>query len=113
MTLGQLCADALVIGNEALFNSRSEQRAVLTLRHAVPAIYQYREFVLARFGTTVEDTYRPPGVYTGRILKGEKPADLPVRQATKLELIINMKTAKALGRTVPMTLVGRADEVIE
>jgi putative ABC transport system substrate-binding protein len=117
MTLVQLRAGALVIGTDALFNSLSEQLAVLTLRHAVPAIYQYREFVLsgglASFGTTVVDTYRPLGVYTGRILKGEKPADLPVQQATKLDLIINMKTANALGITVPLPLVGRADEVIE
>ncbi len=117
MTLVQLRAGALVIGTDALFNSLSEQLAVLTLRHAVPAIYQYREFVLsgglASFGTTVVDTYRPLGVYTGRILKGEKPADLPVQQATKLHLIINMKTANALGITVPLPLVGRADEVIE
>ena len=117
MTLVQLRAGALVIGTDALFNSRSEQLAVLTLRHAVPAIYQYREFVssggLASFGTTVVDTYRPLGVYTGRILKGEKPADLPVQQATKLHLIINMKTANAFGITVPLPLVGRADEVIE
>jgi putative tryptophan/tyrosine transport system substrate-binding protein len=117
MTLVQLRASALVIGTDALFNSRSEQLAVLTLRHAVPAIYQFREFVLsgglASFGTTVVDTYRPLGVYTGRILKGEKPADLPVQQATKLHLIINMKTANALGITVPLPLVGRADEVIE
>jgi putative tryptophan/tyrosine transport system substrate-binding protein len=117
MTLVQLRAGALVIGTDALFNSLSEQLAVLTLRHAVPAIYQFREFVLsgglASFGTTVADTYRPLGIYTGRILKGEKPADLPVQQATKLQLIINMKTANALGITVPLPLVGRADEVIE
>jgi putative ABC transport system substrate-binding protein len=117
MTLVQLHAGALVIGTDALFNSVSEQLAALTLRHAVPAIYQYREFVLsgglASFGTTVVDTYRPLGVYTGRILKGEKPADLPVQRATKLDLIINMKTAKKLGITVPLPLVGRADEVIE
>ena len=117
MTLVQVRAGALVIGTDALFNSRSEQLAVLTLRHEVPAIYQFREFVLsgglASFGTTVVDTYRPLGVYTGRILKGEKPADLPVQQATKLDLIINMKTANALGITVPLPLVGRADEVIE
>jgi putative ABC transport system substrate-binding protein len=117
MTLVQLRAGALVIGADALFNSLSEQLAVLTLRHAVPAIYQFREFVLsgglASFGTTVADTYRPLGVYTGRILKGEKPADLPVQQATKLQLIINMKTAKALGITVPLPLSGRADELIE
>jgi putative tryptophan/tyrosine transport system substrate-binding protein len=117
MTLVQLRAGALVICTDILFNSVSEQLAALTLRHAVPAIYQFREFVLsgglASFGTTVADTYRPLGVYTGRILKGEKPADLPVQQATKLQLIINMKTANALGITVPLPLVGRADEVIE
>jgi putative ABC transport system substrate-binding protein len=117
MALVQLRAGALVIGTDSFFNSRSEQLAVLTLRHAMPAIYQFREFVLsgglASFGTTVADTYRPLGVYTGRILKGEKPADLPVQQATKLDLIINMKTANALGITVPLPLVGRADEVIE
>ena len=115
-TLVQLRAGALVIGTDALFNSRSEQLAVLALRHAVPAIYQFREFVsaggLMSYGTTVVDTYRPLGIYTGRILKGEKPAELAVQQATRLELIINMKTAKALGITVPLPLVGRADEVI-
>ena len=116
-TLVQLRAGALVIGADALFNSRSEQLAALTVRHAVPAIYQFREFVsaggLMSYGTTVVDTYRPLGVYTGRILKGEKPAELAVQQATKLELIINMKTAKALGITVPLPLLGRADEAIE
>ena len=116
-TLVQLRAGALVIGTDALFNSRSEQLAGLALRHAVPAIYQFREFVLAgglmSYSTTVVDTYRPLGVYTGRILKGEKPADLPVQQATRLELIINLKTAKALGISVPLPLIGRADEVIE
>jgi hypothetical protein len=85
--------------------------------HALPAIYQFREFVsaggLMSYGTTVLDTYRPLGIYTGRILKGEKPAELAVQQATRLELIINIKTAKALGITVPLPLVGRADEVIE
>jgi len=116
-TLVQLRAGALVIGADALFNSRSEQLAALTIRHRVPAIYQYREFVsaggLMSYGTPVVDTYRPLGVYTGRILKGEKPADLPVQQATKIELIINMKTAKTLGLTVPFPLLGRANEVIE
>jgi len=116
-TLVQLRAGALVIGADALFNSRSEQLAALTIRHRVPAIYQYREFVsaggLMSYGTPVVDTYRPLGVYTGRILKGEKPADLPVQQATKIELIINMKTAKTLGLTVPLPLLGRANEVIE
>jgi len=116
-TLLQLGAGGLVVGNDTFFSTRSEQLAALALRHGVPAIYQFREFVLsgglASFGTTVVDTYRPLGVYTGRILKGEKPADLPVQQATKLDLIINMKTANALGITVPLPLVGRADEVIE
>jgi len=83
----------------------------------VPTIYQFREFVsaggLMAYGSTVLDTYRPLGVYTGRILKGEKPADLPVQQATKVELYINLKTAKTLGITVPLPLSGRADELIE
>jgi putative tryptophan/tyrosine transport system substrate-binding protein len=117
MTLVQLRAGGLVIGADAYFNSRSEQLAVLTLRYAVPAIYQYREFVLsgglASLGATVADTYRPLGVYTGRILKGEKPADLPIQQGTKVELLLNLKTAKALGITVPLPLSGRADEIIE
>src|SRR6516162_1412815 len=117
MTLVQLRAGALVIGGDALFNSRSEQLSALTLRYAVPAIYQFREFVLsgglASFGTTVVDTYRPLGVYTGRILRGEKPADLPVQQGTKVELLLNLKTAKALGLAVPLPLSGRADEIIE
>ena len=116
-SLVQLRAGGLVIGTDALFNSRSEQLAMLAVRHAVPAIYQFREFVsaggLMSYGTTVMDTYRPLGVYTGRILKGEKAAELAVQQATRLELIINMKTAKALGISVPLPLAGRADEVIE
>jgi putative ABC transport system substrate-binding protein len=116
-TLVQLRVGALVIGTDALFNSRSEQLAALTVRHALPAVYQFREFVasggLMSYGTTVADTYRPLGVYTGRILKGERPAELPVQQATRVELIINMKTAGALGLTVPLPLLGRADEVIE
>ncbi len=106
-----------MIGADAMFNSRSEQLAVLALRHAVPAVYQFREFVsaggLMSYGTTVVETYRPLGVYTGRILKGEKPAELAVQQATRLELIINMQTAKALGISVPLPLIARADEVIE
>ena len=117
MTLVQVRAGALVIGTDALFNSRSEQLAVLTLRHEVPAIYQFREFVLsgglASLGAPVADVYRPLGVYAGRILKGEKPGDLPVQQATRVELILNLKTAKTLGLTVPNTLIGRADKVIE
>jgi ABC-type uncharacterized transport system substrate-binding protein len=116
-TLVQLRVGALVIGADALFNSRSEQLAALTIRHRVPAIYQFREFVsaggLMAYGSTVLDTYRPLGVYTGRILKGEKPADLPVQAPTKYELVINLKTAKSLGLIVPDSLLARADEVIE
>jgi len=115
--LKQLQAGGLVIGTDGFFVSHSEQLAALTVRHAVPAIFQYRAFAeaggLMSYGGSVTDSYRLSGVYTGRILKGEKPADLPVQQATKVELIINLKTAKALGLTVPLPLLGRADEVIE
>ena len=113
----RLRADALVIGTDAFFNNQSEQIATLALRHAVPSIYQYRAFTTAgglmSYGGEITDLYRQVGVYAGRILKGEKPADLPVQQSTKVELIINIKTAKALGITVPISLLARADEVIE
>jgi putative ABC transport system substrate-binding protein len=116
-TLVQLQAGGLVIGTDPFFTNRSEQLAALTLRHAVPAIYQNRVFIgaggLMSYGGNIMDAYHLTGVYTGRVLKGEKPADLPVQQSTKVELIINMKTAKALGLTFPLTLLGRADEVIE
>jgi putative tryptophan/tyrosine transport system substrate-binding protein len=116
-TLAKLRAGALLIAPDAFFISRSEQLAELTVRHAVPAIFSYREFVaaggLVSYGGNSTDQFRLVGVYTGRILKGEKPADLPVQQASKVELIINLKTAKALGLTVPLSLLGRADEVIE
>src|SRR5262245_20107614 len=115
--LREIGAGGLVIPNEGLFLNRSEQLAALTVRHAVPAIMVDREFVAAgglmSYGSSRSDAVRVAGVYTARILKGEKPAELPVQQATKVELFINMKAAKALGLTVPLSLLGRADEVIE
>jgi putative ABC transport system substrate-binding protein len=115
--LKDLQAGGLVIGGDALFTGHNDQLAALTLRHSMPAIYQRREFAIAGglmgYGSNVADTHRLLGVYVGRILKGEKPADLPVHQATAIELYINLKTAKALGITVPISLLGRADEVIE
>jgi putative tryptophan/tyrosine transport system substrate-binding protein len=116
-TLAQLRAAGLVIAPDAMFINRSEQLAALTLRHAVPAITQFREFAAAgglmSYGGSFTDTARQVGVFAGRILKGEKPGDLPVQQATKVELIINLKAAKALGITVPPGVLARADEVIE
>jgi putative tryptophan/tyrosine transport system substrate-binding protein len=116
-SLVQLRAGALVIGADPFFSGRIERLAALTVRHAVPAIYEYREFAAAGglmgYGGSNTDSFRLAGTYTGRILKGEKPAELPVQQVTKIELIINLKTAKALGLTVPLALLNRADEVIE
>jgi putative ABC transport system substrate-binding protein len=113
----QLRAGALVIGPHAFFVSRVEQLAALTVRHGVPAAFELREFAraggLLSYGADIEDAYRLAGNYTGRVLKGEQPADLPVQQATKVEMVINLQTAKALGLSVPNTLIGRADEVIE
>jgi putative tryptophan/tyrosine transport system substrate-binding protein len=107
----------LVIGTDPFFTSRSEQLAELTLRHAIPTIFQYREFVAAgglmSYGGSFTAGYYLVGVYTGRVLKGEKPADLPVQRYTRVDLIINVKTAQTLGLTFPITLLGRADEVIE
>jgi putative ABC transport system substrate-binding protein len=115
--LVELRASGLVIGTDSLFNTRKEELAALSLHHRVPTIHQYREFVVAgglmSYGTETSDLSRQVGVYTGRILKGEKPAEMPVQQATKVELIINLKSAKALGLTFPLTLLGRADEAIE
>jgi len=116
-TMAQLRAGGLMIAPDTFFNTRSAQLAELALRYALPTIYQYREFAAAgglmSYGGSLTDAYRQVGVHTSRVLKGEKPADLPVEQATKVELIINLKTAKALGITVPLPLLGRADEVIE
>ena len=112
-----LRAGGLVIGGGAFFYSRIKQLAALAIRHAVPAVFQSREFVAAggllSYGSEVTDAYRLAGVYTGRVLKGDRLADLPILQAMKVELFINLKTAKALGITVPLPLSGRADEVLE
>jgi len=113
----QLPSEALVIGTDAFFFGRSGQLGTLAARHAIPAISPYREFAasggLMSYGTNNSNQFRQVGVYTGRILKGEKPTDLPVQQAVKLDLIINLKTAKALGLTVPMIMQMTVDEVIE
>ena len=113
----ELKVGALVIGGAPLFTSNSEQLAVLAARYRVPTIYKGREFAAAggllSYGSDIGDAYRLAGNYTGRILKGDKPGDLPVQRATKVTLYINLKTAKALGLNVPNTLIGRADEVIE
>jgi putative ABC transport system substrate-binding protein len=113
----KLRAGGLVIVPDALFTARSEQLATLTLQHAVPTIFLNREFTAAgglmSYGGSFTEGFRQVGIYTGRILKGDKPGDLPVERSTKVELFINLKTAKALGLTVPLSLLGRADEVIE
>jgi len=113
----ELRAGGLVISGGPFFTSQSEKLAALTVRHAVPAVFQYHEFAAAggllNYGSDATDAYRLAGIYTGRVLKGERPADLPVQQATKVELYINLKTAKALGISFPLILLGRADAVIE
>ena len=110
-------AGGIVIGGDVFLFSRKEQIANLAIRHTVPAIFQFRSFAAAGgligYGGDVIDQFRQVGIYTGRILKGEKPADLPVQQSTKFELFINLKTAKVIGLTVPPSILARADEVIE
>jgi putative ABC transport system substrate-binding protein len=115
--LVQLRAGGLVISGGQFFNSRSKQLSAMALQHALPTIFPYSDLAatggLMSYGASITDAYRLAGTYTGRVLNGERPADLPVQQATKVELIVNLKTAKALGLTVPISLLGRADEVIE
>jgi putative ABC transport system substrate-binding protein len=113
----RLRAGGLVVASDTFFATHGEQLAALTIRYAIPAIHQSRDFAIAgglmSYGGSFMESHRQAGVYTGRMLKGDKPADLPVQQVTKVELFINLNAAKALGMTFPLSLLGRADEVIE
>ena len=116
-TLVQLRVGALVIISDQFYNDRHERIAALALRHGLPSVFSRREYAVAgglmSYGTSLSDIYRQAGVYAGRVLKGARPADLPIVQSTKLELVINLKTAKALGLTLPPSFYWRADELIE